>query len=54
LKTEVFDNSKKVVGFVSRVFGPVDSPYISVRPPKDYKPSLELMGKDVYVQKKKG
>lgn len=50
---EVMDRGKNVIGKVVRIFGPVSTPYISIRPPKDHRPSLDIMGKDVYVRKKK-
>ncbi len=53
-KREVMDNSMRVIGITARVFGPVDSPYISVRPLKNRKPSLDIIGKPVYVREKFG
>jgi rRNA processing protein Gar1 len=50
---KVMDKGKRVVGKVSRIFGPVSSPYISIRPPKDHRPSLDIIGKDVYINHKK-
>lgn len=52
LELEVIDNSKKVIGIVGRVFGPVDSPYISVKSLKNLRPSMDMIGKDVYVRNK--
>jgi RNA-binding protein len=52
LSTKVMDKSLKVIGTVSRVFGPVDSPYISVKPLKDRRPSIESAGIEVYVEEK--
>lgn len=51
---KVMDNAKRLVGRVARIFGPVSSPYISLRPPKDHRPSLDIMGKDVYVNSRRG
>lgn len=50
---KVMDKGKRVVGKVARIFGPVSSPYISIRPPKDHRPSLDIIGKEVYVNRKK-
>jgi len=50
---KVMDKSSRVVGRVARIFGPVSSPYISIRPSKDNRPSLDIIGKDVYVDRKK-
>lgn len=47
------DKGKRTVGKVARIFGPVSSPYISLRPPKDHRPSLDIIGKDVYINHKK-
>lgn len=44
------DNSMRILGTVKRVFGPIESPYISVKPPKNYRPSLDIVGKDVYIK----
>ena len=52
LSTKVMDKSLNVIGTVSRVFGSVDSPYITVKPEKGRRPSLELAGKEVYVIEK--
>ena len=50
ISLKVIDNSKRVVGTVARVFGPVKSPYISIKPLKNQKPSLEMVGKELYVR----
>ncbi|UCE37058.1 MAG: H/ACA RNA-protein complex protein Gar1 [Thermoplasmata archaeon] len=50
LNSKVVDNSKKIVGTVTRVFGPVDSPYISIKVPKNQKPTLDIVGKVVYLR----
>jgi rRNA processing protein Gar1 len=47
------DKGKRIVGKVARIFGPVSTPYISIRPPKDHRPSLDIIGKDVYINHKK-
>lgn len=52
LELEVVDNSMKVIGKIARVFGPVDSPYISIKPKKNHRPSLDVVGKAVYVKEK--
>ena len=46
--TIVQDNLKVNMGRVSRVFGPVRSPYVSIQPVKDMK-TLAVLGKEVYV-----
>ncbi len=51
LRIKVFDNTKKGIGIVTRVFGPVKSPYISIKLPRDNKPSLDIIGKEVFVRK---
>lgn len=51
LNTEVMDKKRKVIGKISRVFGPVQSPYIAVSPQRGYKPSFDIVGKPVYVNK---
>lgn len=52
LSTKVMNKSLEVIGTVTRFFGPVDSPYIAVKPLKNRRPSLDLTGKDVYVREK--
>jgi len=52
LELEVLDNSMRVIGIVNRIFGPVESPYISLKPPKEFKPSLDVVGKSVYLKNK--
>jgi len=51
--TRVFDSAKKEVGKVRRVFGPVKTPYITVKPsrPKGEE-LLKLMGKRVFADKR--
>jgi rRNA processing protein Gar1 len=51
LKLEVLDSKKKMVGTVNRVFGPVSSPYISVKPPRGERPQIDIIGNPVYVNK---
>jgi RNA-binding protein len=47
--SQVFDNRKNRLGRIRRVFGPVDSPYVSIEPTGD--PGLlRLMGRPVYVE----
>lgn len=49
LKVDVMDNKKRFIGKVSRVFGPISSPYISVNPPKNQRPTIDLIGSSAYV-----
>ncbi len=51
LNLEVMDKKRNHIGKVSRVFGPVRAPYISVKPPKNLKPSFDIIGTSVYVLK---
>jgi RNA-binding protein len=51
LNMEVLDKKRKVIGKISRVFGPVKSPYIAVNPPRGYNPSFDIVGNQVYVNK---
>ncbi len=48
----VRDNLKAEVGRVSKVFGPVRSPYVAIDPRKDLK-TLAALGKEVYVQQER-
>jgi RNA-binding protein len=50
LNTEVLDNKKRYIGKVSRIFGPVSSPYIAVKPPKDQRPTIDMIGNSAYVR----
>ena len=54
LNLDVKDNTNKIIGKIARVFGPVDSPYISIKPPRDERPSLDMVGKAVYIDEKSG
>jgi rRNA processing protein Gar1 len=45
----VRDNLKAEVGRVSKVFGPVRSPYVAIEPRRELK-TLAVLGKEVYVQ----
>ena len=49
LKEIVRDNLRGEVGKVSKVFGPVRSPYVAIDPRKELK-TLAVLGKEVYVQ----
>lgn len=48
----VRDNLKGEVGRVTKVFGPVRSPYVAIDPRKDLK-TLAVLGKEVYVQQER-
>jgi len=48
LKDAVFDNRKKPLGRIVRIFGPVDSPYVTVEP-TGYTSLLSVTGKQVYI-----
>jgi rRNA processing protein Gar1 len=50
-KTEVFDNSSACLGRVVKVIGPVYSPYVLIKLPKNHNPSLDLVGKTVFTRK---
>jgi rRNA processing protein Gar1 len=49
LREIVRDNLRGEVGKVSKVFGPVRSPYVAIDPRKELK-TLAVLGKEVYVQ----
>lgn len=49
LKEIVRDNLRGEVGRVSKVFGPVRSPYVAIDPRRELK-TLAVLGKEVYVQ----
>lgn len=48
LGERVLDASKRPVGRVKRVFGPVKAPYVTVKPNDE--PPLGLIGSDVYLE----
>ena len=48
-RARVVDNRKRVLGSVRRVFGPIDSPYISVETTGDHS-LMSIIGKQVYVE----
>ncbi|MBU0623584.1 MAG: Gar1/Naf1 family protein [Candidatus Thermoplasmatota archaeon] len=52
LKEFVRDNLKGEVGRVSKIFGPVRSPYVAIEPRKELK-TLAVLGKEVYVQQER-
>ena len=49
LREIVRDNLRGEVGKVTKVFGPVRSPYVAIDPRKELK-TLAVLGKEVYVQ----
>lgn len=48
LKEAVFDNRKRPLGRIVRIFGPVDSPYVTVEPTGDTS-LLTVAGRQVYI-----
>ncbi|MCX6651721.1 MAG: Gar1/Naf1 family protein [Methanomassiliicoccales archaeon] len=48
LRDKVWDNRKRLMGGVVRIFGPVDSPYVTVEPTGDTS-LLSVAGKQVYI-----
>jgi RNA-binding protein len=44
----VLDASKRPLGRIKRVFGPVKAPYVTVEPVEE--PPLGLIGSDVYIE----
>ncbi len=49
LKTDVFDTSSINLGKVVKVFGSINSPFILIKLMKNRKPSLDIIGKKVFV-----
>jgi rRNA processing protein Gar1 len=49
MRETVKDNLKSDIGRVSKVFGPVRSPYVAIEPRKELK-TLAVLGREVYVQ----
>lgn len=47
--SDIYDNRMKRLGRIRRIFGPVDSPYVSIEPTGD-QGLLRIMGKSVYVE----
>lgn len=45
----IFDNKKRCIGRIKRVFGPVNAPYITVEP-ADESTLLKMIGKQVYIE----
>jgi RNA-binding protein len=52
LREFVKDNLKGEVGRVSKIFGPVRSPYVAIEPRKELK-TLAVLGKEVYIQQER-
>lgn len=50
-EARVFDKKAQEVGFVIDVFGPVKSPYVSIRPKKSLDPK-KFVGQMLYLVKK--
>jgi len=48
IRDKVWDNRKRLVGSVVRIFGPVDSPYVTVEPTGDTS-LLSVTGKQLYI-----
>ncbi len=49
LKEAVFDNRKRPLGRIVRIFGPVGSPYVTVEPIGDAG-LLSAVGRQVYIE----
>ena len=48
--TKVVDREFRVIGTVERLLGPVDCPYVSIRPARSPGQTLlKMIGKDVYA-----
>ncbi len=45
----VTDRSQRIVGRITRVFGPVKRPYVSVAPKNKKNAGLAMMGKKLYL-----
>jgi rRNA processing protein Gar1 len=49
--TKVVDREFRVIGTVAALLGPVDNPYVSIRPVRSPGQTLlKLIGKDVYAK----
>lgn len=48
LREAVFDNRRRPLGRIVRIFGPVDSPYVTVEPTGDTS-LLSVTGRQVYI-----
>jgi rRNA processing protein Gar1 len=48
IRDKVWDNRKRLIGCVVRIFGPVDSPYVTVEPTGDTS-LLSVAGRQVYI-----
>ena len=46
----VYDKNKKKIGYVSDVIGPVNKPYILVKPFKQIQDNSELIGNSLFLQ----
>lgn len=46
---ETLTASRTSLGKVERIFGPVDGPYISIRPEVEGETLFGLLGKEVYI-----
>ncbi len=46
------DNVKSEIGRVSKVFGPVRSPYVAIEPRNGLR-TIAVLGKEVYVQEER-
>lgn len=49
-KSVVMDKKAQIVGKIMDVFGPVQNPYVAIRPNRDYDTS-KLIGQMLYMQK---
>jgi rRNA processing protein Gar1 len=50
VSSKVLNAKNEVLGHVARIFGPIDKPYVSVKPSK--KPGLNMMNEEVYIASK--
>ncbi len=46
----VFDNKNKLIGKVGWIFGPVEDPYVEIKPEIDPKNRLTMIRERIYVE----
>ena len=53
LGSRVFDNKNSDVGSVTWIFGPVDRPYVEIKPFSKAHTRLTSSGREIYVEEEK-
>jgi rRNA processing protein Gar1 len=48
--TTVMNKHKKKLGRISQIIGPVNKPFVTIKPEKNIKSTFDLIGSEVYIE----